>query len=84
LPEVTPHFFKPIVNATFLTQSYRYNSSSNEPSKQNETKEEEKKLSLFQKFRQMYRDYWYVLLPVHLATSAVWVAGFFYLAKRYN
>ncbi|GBP62179.1 Protein FAM210A [Eumeta japonica] len=40
-----------------------------------------KKPSLIQKFKQMYRDYWYVLIPVHLATSAVW-CGIFYYAVR--
>jgi len=29
----------------------------------------------------MYRDYWYVLVPVHLITSAAWFGGFYYLAK---
>ena len=41
------------------------------------------KLSLFQKFKQMYRDYWYVLVPVHLITSLAWFGGFYYLAVRY-
>jgi hypothetical protein len=42
------------------------------------------KLSLLQRFKQMYRDYWYVLVPVHLITSLGWFAGFYYLAKRYE
>ena len=29
----------------------------------------------------MFRDYWYVLLPVHVATSVVWLGGF-YLALK--
>ncbi|KAJ8973490.1 hypothetical protein NQ317_018763 [Molorchus minor] len=29
----------------------------------------------------MYRDYWYVLVPVHLVTSAVWFGMFYYMAK---
>lgn len=41
-----------------------------------------KKLTLFQKFKQMYRDYWYVLVPVHLVTSAAWFGSFYYMAKR--
>ncbi|XP_044267548.1 protein FAM210A [Tribolium madens] len=40
-----------------------------------------KKPSLFQRFKQMYKDYWYVLVPVHLVTSAAWFGGFYYLAK---
>jgi hypothetical protein len=42
------------------------------------------KLSLLQRFKEMYRDYWYVLVPVHLITSLGWFAGFYYLAKRYG
>lgn len=34
------------------------------------------------KFKQMYRDYWYVLVPVHVLTSVCWFGGFYYLAKR--
>lgn len=44
--------------------------------------DEVKKLTLFQKFKQMYRDYWYVLLPVHLVTSAGWFGSFYYMANR--
>lgn len=40
------------------------------------------KKSLLQRFKEMYRDYWYVLVPVHLVTSAGWFGGFYYLAKR--
>lgn len=40
------------------------------------------KLSLLQRFKEMYRDYWYVLVPVHLITSLGWFAGFYYLSKR--
>ncbi|KAF2903711.1 hypothetical protein ILUMI_02468 [Ignelater luminosus] len=39
------------------------------------------KKSLLQRFKEMYRDYWYVLVPVHLVTSAGWFGGFYYLAK---
>lgn len=43
---------------------------------------EEKKLSLFKRFKQMARDYWYVLIPVHCATSVVWFGGFYYSLRR--
>lgn len=38
----------------------------------------EEKPGLIKKFKQMYRDYWYVLLPVHMVTSAMWYGGFYY------
>nr|XP_014286684.1 protein FAM210A [Halyomorpha halys] len=41
----------------------------------------EKKLSIFKRFKAMYRDYWYVLVPVHLVTSAVWFGSFYYMAS---
>jgi hypothetical protein len=48
----------------------------------NEKKDEpQKKASLFQRFKEMYKSYWYVLVPVHLVTSAAWFGGFYYLAK---
>lgn len=43
----------------------------------------EEKLSLTAKFKKMYKDYWYVLLPVHIFTSTFWFAGFYYLSTRY-
>ncbi len=29
----------------------------------------------------MLKDYWYVLIPVHVATSVVWFGGFYLLCK---
>jgi len=39
------------------------------------------KLTIFQKFKKMYKEYWYVLVPVHLITSSFWIGGFYYMAK---
>ncbi|XP_012289181.1 uncharacterized protein C18orf19 homolog A isoform X2 [Orussus abietinus] len=39
------------------------------------------KLSVFQRMKQLYKDYWHVLIPVHLITSAGWV-GIFYIAAK--
>ncbi|XP_017146122.1 uncharacterized protein C18orf19 homolog A [Drosophila miranda] len=36
---------------------------------------------LFAKFRHMYKQYWYVLIPVHCVTSIGWFGGFYYLSK---
>ncbi|CAG9858295.1 unnamed protein product [Phyllotreta striolata] len=48
----------------------------------NESKKSEtEKLTLFQRIKQMYRDYWYVLVPVHIVTSTMWFGGFYYMAK---
>ena len=42
------------------------------------------KPSLFQRFKQMSKDYWYVLIPVHIITSAGWFGGFYFAVKRYS
>lgn len=39
-------------------------------------------MGLFAKFKHMYKQYWYVLIPVHVITSVGWLGGFYYLAKR--
>lgn len=41
------------------------------------------KEGLIQKFKLMYRDYWYVLIPVHVATSIVWFGSCYYIVRRY-
>lgn len=40
-----------------------------------------KKLGLFARFKLMYKQYWYVLIPVHVITSVGWFAGFYYLSQ---
>lgn len=44
--------------------------------------DETKKLGLFQRFKKMAKDYWYVLIPVHVATSACWFGAFYYTSTR--
>jgi len=39
------------------------------------------KLSLFARFKQMYKDYYYVLVPVHIVTSLGWYGGFYQASK---
>ncbi|CAK1550108.1 unnamed protein product [Leptosia nina] len=56
------------------TQSGNDNTKSSQP-------DDQKKPGLIQRFKQMYRDYWYVLVPVHMATSAVWLGGFYYAVR---
>ena len=42
----------------------------------------DEKLGLFARFKKMSKEYWYVLLPVHVLTSSVWFGGFYYLSVR--
>jgi len=46
-----------------------------------EKQSEEEKVSIFKKFKKMSKDYWYVLVPVHVATSLVWFGGFYAMCK---
>lgn len=40
------------------------------------------KASVFQRMKQMTKDYWYILIPVHLVTSLGWAAIFYTAAKK--
>ncbi|PSN50629.1 hypothetical protein C0J52_15144 [Blattella germanica] len=67
--------------SVFLISKHPYSTNANKQPDESNASVTEEKLTLFQKFKQMYRDYWYVLVPVHLVTSLGWFAGFYYLAK---
>lgn len=40
------------------------------------------KQGIVARFKDLTRKYWYVLVPVHVVTSAGWLAGFYYLSTR--
>ncbi|XP_002009606.4 uncharacterized protein C18orf19 homolog A [Drosophila mojavensis] len=50
-------------------------------SNSNELFGEAANMGLFAKFKHMYKQYWYVLIPVHVITSIGWFGGFYYLSK---
>lgn len=43
----------------------------------------QQKVSVFQKMKQMTKDYWHVLIPVHIITSIGWVAIFYLAVRKY-
>jgi hypothetical protein len=43
--------------------------------------EKKKKPGVVARFKQMFKDYWYVLVPVHVVTSIVWFGGFYVMCK---
>jgi hypothetical protein len=45
--------------------------------------DELKKLALFQRYKKMFLDYWYVVLPVAGVTSIIWFSSFYLIARRY-
>ncbi|XP_008544683.1 uncharacterized protein C18orf19 homolog A isoform X2 [Microplitis demolitor] len=40
------------------------------------------KKNVFQKMKQLFKDYWYIMAPVHIATSTCWVIIFYIAAKN--
>lgn len=40
------------------------------------------KLGIVARFRLMFKQYWYVLVPVHCVTSVAWFGTFYYLSSR--
>jgi hypothetical protein len=62
-------------------------SLSDEPKKQNldevnSALEEYSKLGLVARFKKMAKEYWYVLIPVHVVTSSIWLGSFYYASTR--
>lgn len=39
-----------------------------------------KKPGIIAQFKDLYKRYWYVMLPVHVVTSTGWLAAFYYLS----
>jgi len=66
-PSNTPQFWKR--NLYVSSKLYKKDNS------------DEEKLTLGKKFKKMLKNYWYVLVPVHVATSVVWFGGFYVLCK---
>lgn len=43
--------------------------------------DDDKTQSIFQRFKNMAKKYWYVVLPVHLVTSTLWFGSFYFIAS---
>lgn len=85
-PQYWGHYEKPKVYFAYPMSPYckQFSTSPKLYKDRDDHEEKEKKLTLFQKFKKMYKEYWYVLVPVHLITSAGWFGSFYYMAKRYR
>jgi len=71
---------QPAINQIFCKVELRPFSTGS-PTCSRDKKEEKKKEGIVPRFKQMAKDYWYVLIPVHVATSIVWFGGFYVMAK---
>jgi len=45
---------------------------------------DDKSQSIFQRFKNMAKKYWYIVLPVHLVTSTVWFGSFYFIASIFD
>lgn len=63
-----------------VTKDKEVNSENSTLSKENQPEPE--KLTLTARFKKMFKQYWYVLLPVHVCTSCLWFGGLYYLSSR--
>lgn len=43
----------------------------------------EEKKTVFQKMKQLAKEYWHILIPVHVVTSIGWASMFYIAAKKY-
>ncbi|KAL4091042.1 hypothetical protein QTP88_025783 [Uroleucon formosanum] len=48
------------------------------------TPDDDKSQNIFQRFKNMAKKYWYIVLPVHLVTSTVWFGSFYFIASIFN
>merc|ERR1711874_757802 len=64
----------------FRSCQIRNFSTSNFYAKEKDGKAPEE-VGIIKKFKKMMKDYWYVLIPVHVATSIVWFGGFYIMLK---
>ncbi|XP_051158368.1 protein FAM210A [Leptopilina boulardi] len=53
-----------------------------ESSRKDANNSSEVQQTLFQRMKQMAKDYWYILIPVHVATSIIWFSVFYIAAKN--
>lgn len=74
---------RPITGDKVETQSKIDKEADNAVENTETVPQTEEKLTLTAKFKKMYKEYWYVLLPVHVVTSTFWLGGFYYLSTRY-
>ncbi|KHJ42227.1 hypothetical protein D918_07759 [Trichuris suis] len=59
-----------------------WRSSNSKEQSLNGNEVDESKLTKYQRFKLAFKRYWYVLLPVHAVTSAMWVGSFYYLVAN--
>lgn len=64
-----------------MTPCRHYSSGGDRPPPQPQTMDDDRSQNIFQRFKNMAKKYWYIVLPVHLVTSTVWFGSFYFLAS---
>lgn len=81
-PHLEAHFNSRLYSSTNVPKDSK---SSHVPPEDNQVKltfdEELAQLSFFQRYKKLLKEYWYVLIPTHFFTSAVWFSSLYLLAK---
>ena len=63
-------------------QSGEKNSKENGDDEKKSYETDDEPEGLWAKFKYLFKRYWYVAIPVHTVLSAVWFAGFYFMAAR--
>lgn len=80
---VPPHLDKKQKSASDKTaETNSHTKQDDDPAVELPPDVEPEKMGLVAKFKMMYKQYWYVLVPVHIVTSTGWMVGFYYLSQR--
>ncbi|KAJ6638478.1 Protein FAM210A, partial [Pseudolycoriella hygida] len=74
----SPHLgHNSLLKSNFTSSKWGWNKKSETVPSESE---QPKKQGIVARFKELTRKYWYVLVPVHLVTSAGWLTGFYYLS----
>ncbi|KAI5632604.1 hypothetical protein NE865_14707 [Phthorimaea operculella] len=69
-----------VFEATLL-QEHPHKQCSTKSASTDSPEKEPPKPGLMTRLKIMYRDYWYVTVPVHMVTSAIWFGSFYYVVS---
>uniref|UniRef100_A0A914W954 DUF1279 domain-containing protein n=1 Tax=Plectus sambesii TaxID=2011161 RepID=A0A914W954_9BILA len=81
--------YRTLANSRSIQTSQRLSDDSKDDSKRDKDKKandqaavsDEEPKGLWNRFKWMFRRYWYLAVPVHALTSAVWFGSFYMIAK---
>lgn len=76
---------KPWYGHSVVCEDFRlyrhYSSSEQPPLPPPPIENDDKSQNIFQRFKNMAKKYWYIVLPVHMVTSTIWFGSFYFIAS---